>query len=191
MADVSAWNGNQGSRKPSFTGQYMQSVPRQSAAPVATPRSLRFGRYASVATLWHVATITTTIANISCTHHAPIMHPSCTHHAPIMHPIMHPSCTTSCTHHAPHHAPHLTFFILTTSHSREIQTNNHNYYIIYNCWGIALELRNQLWKVTRQIMHPIMHPIMPHHILSFSQSCNHSFIFSHSYNISFERNSNK
>jgi hypothetical protein len=62
MADVSAWTGNQCqrsslvSRKPSFTGQYMQSVPRQSMRhAVATPRSLRPGRYAPVATLWHVA----------------------------------------------------------------------------------------------------------------------------------------
>ena len=73
---------------------------------------------------------------------------------PIIHPIMQPSFTLSCNHHSPYHATimHtiLTFFILTTSHLREIHLNN--YIILLLRYRSCNELSLMYWVINYIIL---------------------------------------
>jgi len=91
----------------------------------------------------HHAVSPVTMANKSCTISCNQSHDNpCNQSRDIRKHIMQSGTRHSCMWVSSHAIILSSFLILTTSHSREIQTNNHNNYMIYNCWGIALELRH-------------------------------------------------
>ena len=100
----------------------MQSVTRQSMQSVT-----RHSRT-------HHAVSPVTMANKSCTLSCNQSHDNpCNQSRDIREHIMQSGTRHSCMWVSSHAIILSSFLILTTSHSREIQTNNHNYYIIYNC----------------------------------------------------------